>query len=190
MLFNRIHDGEESRFGVVLYDKEADALALIGCSAELVRFEALPDGRIMTRNVGRERFRIVRILEEKPYMRALVEFVTDDPPRDECKDCASQVWAALQDVLSLSNKLYEKVLDLSPEIKRLAPPPSPTAEHNVQDFSFAVSQILDMPLREQQLLLQMRDTAKRLRRQSKMLNSARSYLAAQVTIKNAGLGEW
>lgn len=189
LLFNRIHDGDESRFGVVLYDKEADALARVGCSAELLRFEALPDGRIMTRNVGRERFRIVSILEEKPYMRAIVEFVNDEAPADDCAQCAKQVWAALLDVLSLSNKLYEKVVDLSPEIKRLAPNEAQGGAE-VEDFSFAVSQILDMPLREQQLLLQMRDTSRRLKRQSKMLNSARSYLAAQVTIKNAGLGEW
>ncbi len=179
-------------------------MARVGCAAELVRFEPLPDGRIMTNNRGTERFRIVRIIEEKPYIRAEVEFLQDDPPQEDCPQLELNVWTALQDVLRLSNKLYDKVLDLSPEIKRLAPhgPEAQSAAahagseakvsdaRRMQDFSFAVSQILDMPLREQQLLLQMRDTGKRLKRQCKMLNSARQYLAAQVTIKNAGLGEW
>jgi hypothetical protein len=56
-----------------------------------------------------------------------------------------------------------------------------------QDFSFAVSQVLDMPLSEQQILLQTRRTSHRLRKQNRMLDTARQYLAAQVVIKEAGL---
>ena len=223
LLFNRIWDGD-SRFGVVLYDRDTNFLARIGCCAELVQFERQSDGRILTNNIGRERFRIVKILEEKPYIRAIVEYVHDLPSTENCRELELRVWRALQDVLRLSNKLYEKVLDLSPEIKRLAPkteivaesgnqvvpgapvngttPSSATIEsssstksdegeandpHRTQNFSFAVSQILDMPLKDQQLLLQMRDTGKRLKRQCQMLDSARQYLAAQVSIKEAGL---
>lgn len=190
LLFNRMQDGAERRFGVVMYDKESDGLARVGCAAELVRFEPLPDGRIMTRNVGRERFRILRILEEKPYMRAHVQYIRDDPPPPDCADLERSVWALLQDVLALSNKLYEKAFDMSAEIRRTAPPnqatqAGPEEDARMQDFSFAVNQILDMPLREQQVLLQITDTARRLRRQNTMLRTARNYLAAQVTIKNA-----
>lgn len=191
LMFNRIHDGD-SRFGVVLYDKEAESLARVGCCAELLRFEPLPDGRIMTNNKGVERFRILRILEDDPYTVAEVEFFEDEPPAAECPDLEGEVWTALQDVLRLSNRLYDKTLDLAPDIKRLAPGTGGLDgdAKRMQEFSFAVSQVLDMPLREQQLLLQMSDTEKRLRRQSKMLGTARQYLAAQVTIKNAGLPEW
>lgn len=200
LLFNRIHEGQEARFGVVMFDKESESLARIGCSAELVRFEPLPDGRIMTRNVGKERFRIVKILDEEPYIRALVEYISDDIPSEECAKLERDVWAVLQDVLSLSNKLYDKEFDMTSEIQKSAPPPPPdntTSGMNnkmdparMQEFSFAVNQILDMPLRDQQLLLQMKDTGKRLRRQNRMLRTARNYLAAQVTIKNAGLKGW
>ncbi len=194
LLFNRIHDGEEKRFGVVLYDKESDSLARIGCSAELVRFEPLLDGRIMTKNVGRERFRIIRILDEKPYMRALVEYVSDEPPGPECAELEREVWKMLQDVLQLSNKLYDKAFDMTSEIQATAPKGTPGSaadeSKRMQEFSFAVNQILDMPLRDQQVLLQMTDTIKRLKRQNKMLQTARNYLAAQVTIKNAGLKGW
>lgn len=203
LMFNKINDGQESRFGVVMYDKETDCLARVGCSAELVRFEPLPDGRIMTRNVGRERFRIVRILDEKPYMRALVEYISDVQPEPECATLERDVWTLLQDVLSLSNKLYDKTFDMSAEIRRSAPgdddaSTSATASNDtskenqarMQEFSFAVNQILDMPLRDQQILLQITDTARRLKRQNAMLRTARNYLAAQVTIKNAGLKGW
>lgn len=204
LLFNRIRDAD-SRFGIVLYDPDSANLASIGCAAELTRFEPLPDGRIMTNNIGRERFKIVRIVEDKPYTRAIVQFVSDEKPVADLTELVDQVWTVLQDVLRLSNKLYDKVLDLSPELKRLAPGGEADAEEKtkdeavpegwpsprrLEDFSFAVCQVLDMPLKEQQILLQITDTEKRLRRQNKMLQTARQYLAAQVTIKDAGLGEW
>lgn len=189
----------------MLYDPESAALASVGCAAELTRFEPLPDGRIMTNNIGRERFRIVRIIDEKPFTRAMVEFLNDDAPQENLSAIMEEVWKTLQDVLRLSNKLYDKGLDLSPDIKRLAPggeadkeekpseenmPEGWPSPRRAEDFSFAVCQVLDMPLKEQQILLQIRDTAARLGRQSKMLQTAQRYLAAQVTIKDAGLGEW
>lgn len=160
----------------------------------------MPDGRIMVNNIGRERFRILRIIEEKPYTRAVVQFMHDDAPSDNLTSLVGEVWQALQDVLRLSNKLYDKVLDLSPDLKRLAPGvsagegeeglpegwPSPA---KLEQFSFAVCQVLDMPLKEQQIMLQICDTRARLQRQFKMLKTARQYLAAQVTIKDAGLKE-
>lgn len=205
-LFNRLHSGELDAFGMVYYDSDAEALAQVGCSAELQRFEPLPDGsgRIMTTSLGQKRFRIVNILEEKPYKRALVEFFEDDTPAtselSELSELELDVWEALQDVLRLSNKLYEKALDLSAIIRELAPsaaeakesddsagPEEPEGLKRMQDFSFAVSQILDMPLGEQQILLQSSSTLFRFRKQRKMLETARKYLAAQVTIKEAGL---
>lgn len=196
LLFNRLRDGD-ARFGIVLYDSNTSSLAQVGCSAELTRFEPLPDGRIMTDNVGRQRFRIVKIIEEKPYTRALVRFFDDETPSRDLSSLVKDVSLALQDVLRLSNKLYDKVLDLSPDIKRLAPDGQiPQLDDNgwpsasvLQEFSFSVCQVLDMPLKDQQILLQIDDTAARLRRQQKMLDTARKYLAAQVTIKEAGLGQ-
>lgn len=201
LMFNRLKEGD-GRFGIVLCDGQAGSLALVGCTAEVVRFDPLPDGRIMTNNIGKQRFRIVRIVEEKPYLRAKVEPLRDVAPAENLFPVVLDVWQTLQDVLRLSNKLYEKGLDLSPDIKRLAPGddgsglkaregedvpdgwPSPAL---AEEFSFAVCQVLDMPLKEQQIMLQMTETAARLRRQNNLLSIARQYLAAQVTIKEAGL---
>jgi hypothetical protein len=151
------------------------------------------------------------------------DFRDDSPENGEVAELAeleSKVWSALQDVLRLSNKLYDKALDLGTSIKDLAPTitrasndvgpeadaargaaavgtstseavessaPSMPDLMRTQDFSFAVSQILDMPVSEQQLLLQTRKTSERLKKQGKMLDTARQYLAAQVVIKDAGL---
>lgn len=109
-----------------------------------------------------------------------------------------RVWSALGDVLRLSNKLYNRVVSLSklvvdnsPETVLSIPEGHLDPEQNFHRqklFSFAVSSILDMPVRQQQLLLQTRSTAKRLLKQAQLLEGARQYLAAQVTIKKA-LGE-
>lgn len=204
LMFNRIRE-HNSRFGIVFYEGQSNSLALIGCTAEVMRFDPLPDGRIMTNNMGKQRFKILRIIEEKPYIRAKVELLDDAAPTENTMPLVQDVWTALQDVLRLSNKLYEKGLDLSSDIKQLAPHgdgenlrggeddslpqgwPSPKI---AEQFSFAVCQVLDMPIKEQQIMLQMTDTASRLRMQYKMLSTARQYLAAQVTIKNAGLKDF
>lgn len=201
LLFNRIRDGN-NRFGIVFYDPDSSDLALYGCSAELTRFEPLPDGRIITTNVGRARFRIVRLLDGTPYTRAMVEYIRDEPPTENLVPLMTEVWDILQDVLRLSNRLYNKTHELSSELRRLSPgkdkdlaagadvPKGWPAPEWVEDFSFAVSQILDLPLSDQQLMLQTRDSGTRLRRQKDRLETARQYLAAQVSIKEAGLGKW
>lgn len=153
-----------------------------------------------------------------------VVFRDEDPPTTDMDDLVraeKDVWIALQDVLRLSNKLYDKSLDLSASIKELSPDgddsqsPSATPDsespraaaspwapkdsagadpedrpaklRRMQDFSFAVNQVLDMPLRDQQLLLQTKSTKHRLDKQNKMLATARQYLAAQVIIKDTNL---
>lgn len=234
LMFNRLREeGGDGKFGIVLFNsqqqqqqqllksereeqekqKEAGTaknnpatLALIGCTAEVTRFDPLPDGRIMTNNIGRSRFKILRIVEEKPYIRAKVEKLRDETPTVNLLPLINSVWTALQDVLRLSNKLYDKGLTLSAELQALSPGDDadslgglkPTKdETNVPDgwpspslseeFSFIICQVLDMPLKEQQILLQITETADRLKRQFNMLSTARNYLAAQVTIKEAGL---
>jgi Lon protease-like protein len=199
LLFQRAWDGDR-RFGLVYFDAETDSIGSVGCVAELTRFEPLPDGRILTNNVGKSRFRVVNILDDLPYKRAIVHFFDDQTPDAGTLPALAalerQVWTALEDVLRLSNKLYDKTLDLGASLRALAPPnvaegdavvdtPENVDHARITRFSFAVSQILDMPVKEQQILLQTRSTGLRLRKQRKMLQTARQYLAAQVTIKEA-----
>lgn len=54
-----------------------------------------------------------------------------------------------------------------------------------RQFSFLVNQVLDMSVVDQQLLLQTQSTAFRLRKQESILQAARQYLAAQVTLRDA-----
>ena len=73
----------DKRFGVLYHDGERwGAFALreggIGCVAEIVRFQPLPDGRSLLLTQGLERFRIVDGIEsETSYAEALVEDFRD-----------------------------------------------------------------------------------------------------------------
>ena len=64
-------------FGVVLAKDEG--IVSVGCTATVDRiFQRYPDGRLDLLAVGRRRFQVVSLDEEKSYLRAAVEFFNDD----------------------------------------------------------------------------------------------------------------
>lgn len=70
---------ENRPFGVVLIAEgraEGGPAArpyAIGCTAEIAQVEPLDDGRMVIMTVGRERFRIVRLEHNRPYLVGVVE---------------------------------------------------------------------------------------------------------------------
>ncbi|GJQ14366.1 hypothetical protein GpartN1_g6157.t1 [Galdieria partita] len=185
LLFNRIKEGDRV-FGIVLYNKNNDSVSRYGCLMELIRFEPLPDGRMLTVNVGKERFRVNRILKDKPYIIASVVSIEDVPCDDTIFSLGESVWTELNQVLSLSNKLYGKNVSLSEELQRLAPDSESRGDgHRLVMFSHKVSQVLDIPVQDQQLLLQTQSTKDRFQRQLELLEHARKFLAAQLAINDA-----
>lgn len=77
MIADCIRDGRP--FGVVLIAEgtaEGEAPATphaIGCTAEIAQVQPLDEGRMLIVTVGRERFRIVRLRRDRPYLVGLVE---------------------------------------------------------------------------------------------------------------------
>jgi Lon protease-like protein len=63
-------------FGMVLASKQS--VANVGCTAEIVRqIKDYPDGRMDILAEGRSVFRLVQVLDEKPYYEGLVEYLED-----------------------------------------------------------------------------------------------------------------
>eukprot|EP00871_Galdieria_phlegrea_P001861 jgi/Galph1/2676/GphlegSOOS_G1359.1 len=184
LLFNQIKD-KDRFFGIVLYNKDNNSIARVGCVMELIRFEPLPDGRILTVNTGKYRFRVKRILQDKPYVSAVVQTLEDFCCDDEVFSMELEVWNLLNEVLSLSNKLHGKNVQLSERLRRLSPDEQDRSPDRIVAFSHGVSQILDIPVKEQQLLLQTQSTMERFRHQLGMLQHAKKFLAAQVAINDA-----
>jgi Lon protease-like protein len=68
-------------FGIVL--AKEDGIVNVGCTAIVDRvFRRYPDGRIDLLAIGQRRFQVVSLDEEKPYLRAEVEYFNDDEARD------------------------------------------------------------------------------------------------------------
>jgi Lon protease-like protein len=68
----------KSEFGMVLASN--DALASVGCTAEIVRkIRDYPDGRMDILAEGRAIFRLENLLDEKDFYQGQVEYLADSP---------------------------------------------------------------------------------------------------------------
>ena len=54
---NTILEGDR-RFGVLLWDQVQGQPALVGCCAEIIQFQRMPDDRMKILTLGQQRFRI------------------------------------------------------------------------------------------------------------------------------------
>eukprot|EP00292_Cryptomonas_paramecium_P017569 CAMPEP_0113663616 /NCGR_PEP_ID=MMETSP0038_2-20120614/1256_1 /TAXON_ID=2898 /ORGANISM="Cryptomonas paramecium" /LENGTH=105 /DNA_ID=CAMNT_0000578693 /DNA_START=357 /DNA_END=670 /DNA_ORIENTATION=- /assembly_acc=CAM_ASM_000170 len=80
VMFNRAWDNNK-KIGIVMFNPERNLWARMGTVAEIVEFQQLQDGKIMTLNEGKERFRVLRVTRggsSEDYIRALVEYVQDE----------------------------------------------------------------------------------------------------------------
>lgn len=70
---------DKQPFGVALIKQGVEAMGPlaqphgVGCTAEIAQVQALKDGRMNILAVGRERFQIVSLHYDRPYLRATVE---------------------------------------------------------------------------------------------------------------------
>ncbi|CAN0205900.1 unnamed protein product [Discosporangium mesarthrocarpum] len=108
----------DNKFGMLVRDPSTGKLCEFGTVLEVVERQFLPDGRQFLLNLALERFRILSIVRETPYMVAQVELgIQDERPKagdvqawgaeegERLEDVEQQVWAALNAVVRLMNKL-------------------------------------------------------------------------------------
>ncbi|MBP7577749.1 MAG: LON peptidase substrate-binding domain-containing protein, partial [Candidatus Obscuribacter sp.] len=81
-MVNTIMESDKT-FGVLLYDPENSQARVIGSSAEITEVIKLPDGRMNIMTEGRRRFRILRTIEDLPYLQGEVEWLEDLPSTKE-----------------------------------------------------------------------------------------------------------
>ena len=95
----------DSRFGVVRWDPIAKKMADVGCCAEIIKHQTSQDCRSNIVTIGQQRFRILEIISETPFINALVSWVDDDQISDQKKllELNNSVTIALRDVVSLTS---------------------------------------------------------------------------------------
>ena len=172
IMMNTILESDR-RFGVLMVDPLQGEIASVGCCAEIIRFQRLPDDRMKMLTLGQQRFRILEYVREKPYRVGLVEWIEDRPPVKDLKALAVEVEQLLQDVVRLSAKLTDKAIELPEDIPTLP-----------VELSYWVASNLYGVAVEQQSLLEMQDTALRLEREAEILTSTRNHLAARTVLKD------
>ncbi|SKB11858.1 Peptidase S16 [Planktothrix sp. PCC 11201] len=164
----------DRRFGVLMFDPNQGQVASVGCCAEIVQHQRLPDDRLKVLTLGQQRFRVLEAVREKPYLVGLVEWIEDQPPQQDLRPLATEVERLLRDVVHLSGKLMEQNIELPDDIPGL-----PT------ELSYWVASNLYGVASEQQTLLEMQNTVTRLEREVEILTSTRSHLAARTALKDA-----
>ncbi|KAK4351930.1 hypothetical protein RND71_027448 [Anisodus tanguticus] len=165
------------RFGVI-YSDSATGTADVGCVGEVVKHERLVDDRFFLICKGQERFRVNKLVRSKPYLVAEVTWLEDRPSangEDDVEGLANEVESYMKDVIRLSNRLNGKGEKEATELRRnLFPTP----------FSFFVGSTFEGAPREQQALLELEDTAMRLKREKETLRNTLNYLTAASAVKD------
>lgn len=172
IMMNTILEADR-RFGVLMWDQEQGKPAMVGCCAEIVQFQRLPDDRLKIRTIGQQRFRVLEYVREKPYRVGLVEWIEDAPTERDLQPLADDVSQLLRDVVRLSAKLTGQEIELPDSIPDLP-----------LELSYWVASNLYGVAEEQQMLLEMQDTAARLEREAEILTTTRSHLAARTVLKD------
>jgi ATP-dependent Lon protease len=164
----------DRRFGVLMFDPVEGKIARVGCCAEVIHYQRLPDDRMEIMTMGQQRFRILEYVREKPYYVGLVEWIEDQPTDRDLRALAIDVDQLLRDVIHLSVKLTGQEIELPDDIPDLP-----------VELSYWVAGNLYGVAQEQQSLLEMQDTASRLGREVEILTSTRNHLAARTALKDA-----
>ena len=167
---------EDRRFGVVRWDPQQQRMAEVGCCAEILHCQSQEDDRSNIVTMGQQRFRVLDIVRETPYRVGLVSWIEDGTPTDDSHldQLAAEVQEALRDVVELTGKLIGKPASLPADLPDLP-----------RELSFWIGAHLGGPVADhQQALLELTDTAARLRQEYELLDHTRRQLAARTVLKD------
>lgn len=198
MLANDIQKTDRM-FGIVMSDGNG-GLCEVGTCVENIKQDLQPDGRQLLYNACRQRFKILEIVQEEPYLVAKVQYPFEDVDILETiktnKELSEDIlfleknaYQLITDVVALANKLVisqsqNYTVEISDDVKMLSPLQSPSRLTCASDFSFALCNMLSgstEPLIEQ-LLLESETLELRLRRLCDILSETRAEMMTRVEI--------
>jgi ATP-dependent Lon protease len=167
---------EDRRFGVIRWDPQNNRMADVGCCAEIIHCQSQDDDRSNVVTMGQQRFRVLDIVREAPFRVGLVSWIEDDIDANPAavRDLATEVGKALRDVVELTAKLIGKPAQIPSDLPDLP-----------RELSFWIGSHLGGPVADhQQALLEITDTAERLRQEFELLDHTRRQLAARTVLKD------
>ena len=174
------------RFGMAYYDQQAGGLASVGTVLEIREHSTMEDGRMLIENIGRERFKIKDVVEEKPILVCEVEYLDDEDSESEAgrvNEMRDEVAQLFRDVVKLSTKLKE-ISDVDPELLE----PKELETLSSRDLSFWVASLFAGSPYNQQALLEENSSLKRLEVEKELLENTLKYLSAQSALQSLQFG--
>ncbi|KAL3152518.1 hypothetical protein ABBQ32_001551 [Trebouxia sp. C0010 RCD-2024] len=122
LLFKLVKQSNSRRFGLVLADRQQGMMESIGCLCELTHYIPAPERRrilIVARAIGR--FEIKQVINDKPFVTAMVQDLADVTPETfqqaaDISNTAMQLWLCMQQVKDLAGKLYSHAGPISDQI--------------------------------------------------------------------------
>lgn len=157
-------EGEARQFGVVAIrdgrevgTQSVESVYDVGCTARISALEAHDDGRYSLVTTGVQRFRLLDVDTEGPYLVGEVEFL------DESSDERAEMLKTSSTALLLG---YQRALAGLRGVRAGAIPELPD-DPTVLSYLIAAAMVLD--LRDKQRLLATPDTATRLQREQALL---------------------
>lgn len=164
----------DRRFGVVRWDPETKSMAQIGCCAEILQCQTEVDDRSNIVTLGQQRFRVLDIVREAPYIVAMVAWVEDEACDEDLNPLAGDVQKALRDVVDLSAKLLGNGTSLPDDLPDLP-----------RELSYWIGGHLGGAVADhQQQLLELTSTSERLQLEFDLLDHTRRQLAARTVLQD------
>ncbi|MCC6978756.1 MAG: LON peptidase substrate-binding domain-containing protein [Candidatus Melainabacteria bacterium] len=173
LMINTVLENDR-KFGVMLWNPTRSGSVNVGCAAQIGEVVRLKDGRMNIMTVGIQRFRVVEIVKQLPYLVGKVEWLEDSTPDSEATYVGCMVDKALRDVVSLANKLTHK--------ENLMPDDMPS---DPVLLSYWVASLFFNSSNDRQELLELCNTGERLRKELTLLDSLKAELAARAAIEDA-----
>jgi len=157
-LVKKAYDGDRL-IGVIAQKNRKDEdplvadLHTVGTVAKILKMLVLPDGNTTIIIQGKKRYKIETILQEDPYLKAKVQYLTD---KNILKERSKQSIALVQSLKDAATR----ILTLNPDI----PQEAQMALDNISNPSFLthfLSSNLNVDVKDKQKLLEMNDGKKR-----------------------------
>lgn len=173
LMINHCLQGDRT-FGVVLI-KEGEEVGepavpyRVGTLAKIVEVYPLEDGRLNLLTLGEERFRIIDILQQTPYLTGIVEPLVD-PQKGE-----PGIEDLIQRGQALLGRYVQQLLALSGQWKERIPLPQDAAT-----LSYKIASYLQVDLRLKQELLETPSAARRLKQELELLEPECERLRKRV----------
>ena len=168
-----------SYFDLSTMDGDRPPVGHVGCVAEVVEVQPMPDGRSNLLTLGIIRYRVEAYVDlGDPYAVVRVEFFEDEPEDEELLERSAS------GVVDLFLRIARAVRTINDERASLPDLPETDAER----LSFLVAAAMELDSSAKQELLELRRSSERLRRLERLLSQAVGGYEERARMHNVARG--